>query len=85
MPRLLLSAKYGPKDLILLATTGMEKYMSEASVFVPKSMSEASPIFSKINERSELISISNKIEKQSKWPSAACPLPSSVCGPKYLI
>ena len=44
----------------------MEKYMSEASVFVPNSTSEASPVFSKLNERSELISISTKIDERKK-------------------
>ena len=52
-----------PKDLILLDTTRMAKYTSEANVFVPNSMSEASPVFLKLNERSELISISTKIDK----------------------
>ena len=47
-----------PKYLIGLATTGMAKYTSKVSVFVPNSTSEGSPILSKINERSELISIS---------------------------
>ena len=61
------SSACAPKDLILLATTGMGKHTSEASVFVPNSTSEANPIYSKLNEKSGLISIGTKIDKQSAW------------------
>ena len=66
MPCPLLSAVCGTKYLILLYKAGMAKYTSEASVFVPNSTSEARLTFSKLNERSELISISNRIDEQSE-------------------
>ena len=46
----------------------MTKYTSEASVFVPKSMREASPIYiSKVNERSKLTNFSAETDEQSEW------------------
>ena len=51
------SAVCTPKDLIWLDTTGMTKYTSKASVFVPNSTKRSEPNFSKLNERSRLISI----------------------------